>query len=320
MKKLTIKELLDKSNKIHNYKYVYNFDNYKSLRDKVLIKCPIHGYFPQIMSDHLSGSGCPSCAIEKNSKNKRNDIVNLIDRANKIHNNSYDYSNLTDHISMHDKVDIKCSRHGIFNISLHSHINKKRGCKDCAIDRVTDTKDKFVEKANKIHNNKYDYSKVIYKTSRKKVEIICPMPNHGSFLQKPNDHIHSKAGCPICKESKGERFISILLHKYNIEYVPQKYFDDLKYKGLLYFDFYLPELNVCIEYDGEQHFKSILYWGGDDSFKLIQQRDNLKKEYCKLNNIPLLRLTYKDSDAEVREKVLRFLQIKESMITKFSNF
>ena len=249
---------------------------------------------------------------------KRNELQDLIDRANKIHNNKYDYSLVTGHTSMSDYQNIICPKHGIFRVPLHWHINKNRGCRQCALDDRSDTKEEFVRKASKIHNNKYDYSKVDYKTSRIKVEIICPI--HGSFFQPPNPHLYKKEGCPICKESKGERLVSSILTDYNINYVPQKSFPDLKQKSLLYYDFYLPELNMCIEYDGEQHFRPVLGWGDIETFEKLKLRDKLKTEYCILNNIPLLRLTYKDSDIDVKKKVLKFLGIKESHIIKFSKF
>ena len=79
---------------------------------------------------------------------------------------------------------------------------------------------------------------------------------------------------------------------------------------------------MCIEFDGEQHFRPIMGWGGDKSFEAIQHRDKLKTEYCITNHIPLLRLSYIDYDkGEVKEKLLNFLQIKESrIITKFSSY
>ena len=72
MRKLSNEELTDRLNKIHNFKYVYNFDNYNTVTDKILIKCPIHDEFIQIMKDHLNGRGCPLCSIEKNTKSKSN--------------------------------------------------------------------------------------------------------------------------------------------------------------------------------------------------------------------------------------------------------
>jgi len=236
---------------------------------------------------------------------KRNNIQDLINRANIVHNNKYDYSLVKNYNSMHDYQDIICPVHGIFSLPLHWHINKGRGCKKCAIYNVTDTREIFIDKSNKIHNFKYNYDKVDYITSRKKVIITCLI--HGDFYQKPCDHINSKQGCPICNESKGEALISNILKSFDVYFKREKTFPDLKYKSLLYYDFYLPDYNVCIEYDGEQHFKSISHWGGDKLFKKLKLRDNLKNEYCKNNNITLLRLKYTESEIDIKYKIQNIL-------------
>ena len=188
---------------------------------------------------------------------KRNELQDVIDKANKIHNNFYDYSLIDSHKNMHDYVDIICPKHGKFSMTLHSHTHKKRGCKKCAIDRVTDTKEKFIDKANKTHDYKYNYDKVNYITSRTKVIITCP--DHGDFQMIPNSHLYRKQGCPICSESKGERSIRIILKNLNIKFESEKKFCDLRHKYCLFFDFYLPDYNACIEFDGEQHFAHLIY-------------------------------------------------------------
>jgi hypothetical protein len=317
MKKLSQEELVKRFNQIHNNKFDYSQMNYKDINHKIKIICPIHGEFEQTVKNHLKGNDCFECSKRKRSKT--NDF--FINQANVVHNNFYDYSE-TKYKNYLTKVNIICPIHGEFEELPQEHI-KGSGCKKCGVEKTKKFTvlgvDKFIEKANKIHNNKFDYSNVNYINSYTKVEIVCP--KHGSFFQNPGDHLNSKAGCPICKESKGERFISQLLQSYNIIFTPQKSFEDLKHKRLLYYDFYLTELNICIEYDGEQHFKPILYWGDEKAFKELQLKDKLKNEYCISNNIPLLRLTYKDSDVDVKSKILNFLQIKESyFITKFSEF
>ena len=105
----------------------------------------------------------------------------------------------------------------------------------------------FLKKSKKIHLDKYDYSKVEYINSSTKIKIICP--SHGEFSQTPHNHLIQKNGCPICKESKGERKISTLLKKYNIEYEREYIFDNCKNINKLPFDFYLPDHNICKEYD-----------------------------------------------------------------------
>ena len=226
----------------------------------------------------------------------RNSLEFIINKANKIHCHVYDYSLLKEHKSMHDIVSIKCVKHGIFYMSMHSHLHKKRGCKFCAIEKVTDTKEQFIKKANMIHDNYYNYDKTNYINCRTKIIIGCS--KHGYFEQMPRDHINSKQGCPTCCESKGERKIRIILKKLNINFKSEKNFDNLKNIKYLYFDFYLPDLNICIEYDGEQHFKSYDIFGGQDLFNIIKERDNIKNEYCKNNNIKLLRISFLDDNIE----------------------
>ena len=247
---------------------------------------------------------------------KRNELEDIINRANKIHNNAYDYSLLKNHKSMNDYVDIICPKHGVFSMTMHSHTHKKRGCKLCAIDKVTYSKEDFVKNAIRVHGDKYNYDKVNYITGRKKVIITCP--THGDFTQQPRDHVNRKQGCPVCSESKGERAIRILLKKLNIDFDPEKKFCDLRHKNCLFFDFYLPDYNCCIEFDGEQHFSPFDIFGGEEAFKIIQIKDKMKNEYCENNDIRLLRITYKDKDNI--EKIIRnFLSVKENRIARFGD-
>ena len=62
----------------------------------------------------------------------------------------------------------------------------------------------------------------------------------------------------------------------------------------LYFDFYLPDYNCCIEYDGEQHYISTGYYGGKEKLNRNQENDNIKNNYCKEHNIKLIRIPYWD--------------------------
>ena len=146
-----------------------------------------------------------------------------------------------------------------------------------------------------VHNNKYDYSKVNYINCKIKVKIICPI--HGEFEITPDNHV-SKHGCSKCKLSQGELNIIKILEENSINYVNQKKFNNCINKRKLSFDFYLPEYNVCIEYDGVQHFESIEYFGGDKEFEYIKYKDNIKNNYCLSNNIKLFRISYMDNDVE----------------------
>ncbi len=291
MKKQTIDNIIHKFNSIHDNKYNYNLIKYINSKTKIEIICPIHGIFKQTPSDHVSGHGCPKCSINKNANNKRNDLISLLKKANIIHNKKYDYSLIKNHINMHQKQNIICKKHGIFNISLHSHINKKRGCKLCAIENRMDTIETFIKKANIIHNNKYNYNSSDYINSKIKIKIICP--KHGEFFQSPNYHLLG-SGCPKCNSSKGEIKIMKYLTDNKIKFEYQKSFNECRYKYKLKFDFYLSDYNCCIEYDGEQHYKSNEYFGGEIEYKNRLLRDNIKTVFCKNNNIILLRFNEKN--------------------------
>ena len=127
------------------------------------------------------------------------------------------------------------------------------------------------------------------------VDIICK--RHGVFHQKPYIHT-SGSGCPRCKESKGEKIISWFLNKKNIKYETQKTFPGCVDVNQLRFDFYIPEYNTCIEYNGIQHYKSINHFGGDTSFEQRQINDNIKLNYTIDNEIPFIIIPYNISNKE----------------------
>ena len=152
------------------------------------------------------------------------------------------------------------------------------------------TTDKFIEKAKIIQgSDKYDYSLVKYINWYSKIEIVCK--KHGVFLQSPHLHLQGE-GCSSCFSSKGENKIEIFLINNNIKYVKRKIFKDCIYKKELPFDFYLPEYNICIEYDGEQHFKEISVFGGKERYQKQILYDEIKNNYCQNNLIQLIRIPY----------------------------
>jgi hypothetical protein len=135
-------------------------------------------------------------------------LFEFIERSNKIHNNKYDYSEV-DYVNNYTKIIINCLTHGKFIQKPYSHLNGN-GCNKCNINnKKTDITD-FINKANILFDNKYDYSLVDYKTALLKVIIICPI--HGNFFKTPNKHISRCQGCPKCaveKRNKLKRGISI---------------------------------------------------------------------------------------------------------------
>ena len=94
------------------------------------------------------------------------------------------------------------------------------------------------------------------------------------------------------KMSKGEEKILQILLKNNIQVIREKTFTDLK-RGKYRFDFYLPQFNICIEYDGPQHFQYIKYfYKKQKDFLAARERDRRKNSYCLSHNINLYRIPY----------------------------
>jgi len=173
---------INKATSIHGQKYDYSKVEYVKSTSHVNIICPKHGIFKQKPNRHLSGRGCRDCSFDR----ARSIIQEFIKKANKIHKSKYDYSN-SKYINSHTKIIISCPIHGEFLQTPNSHLSGD-GCFKCGNSNM-DT-ELFIKKANSIHKNKYDYSKVEYITSKTKVKIICPV--HGEFLQNSAAHLRGQ--------------------------------------------------------------------------------------------------------------------------------
>ena len=274
MDKKTI-DFIEKAKAVHGTKYDYSKVEYVKATEKVCIICHEHGEFWQTHNNHLRGKGCTSC-----NGNKKLTKEEFISKARQIHDNKYDYSKVN-YVNNSTKVCIICPEHGEFWQSPCHHLQGDN-CPKCSHQSYCDTKESFIKKAQKIHGDRYDYSKVKYINAHTKVCISCPI--HGDFWAIPTNHISGK-GCPICKESKYERLIREALKKEKINFIIKKHFDWL---GSQHLDFYLPEYNIAIECQGSQHFyedKTSMFYG---TLKTNVERDNKKNHLCEKNGIKLI--------------------------------
>ena len=197
-RKITTKDFIEKASQIHGNTYNYSKSVYVKAKEKITIICPIHGEFVQQAADHLNGCGCQECRKEKLSKQFTCSIEEFIQKAKLIHNDTYDYSQVT-YKNNHTKVNVICKQHGVFSTTPLNHTSQKQGCPVCGnIKRaISNTKSlaTFVTQAHKVHNNKYDYSNSIYTKDYETINIICPI--HGEFTKIANGHLAGQ-GCPSC--------------------------------------------------------------------------------------------------------------------------
>jgi hypothetical protein len=292
-KKRTKDEFIICAKKIHGEKYDYSLVEYHGDKIKIKIVCPEHGMFEQRPTNHISGKqGCPKCGQKKPIT-----LRDFIKKANTIHKNKYDYS-LAVYLNSKTKIKIKCHLHGVFHQTPNRHLLGD-GCILCRKPLI----DEFIEKAKLVHGDKYDYSLVEYKDAKTKIKIVCP--EHGHFFQKINDHLYGN-GCPICRESKGEKEIRFYLEKNKISFFDQHRFNDCRLKLPLPFDFYLPEHNMCIEFHGIQHYQEMKFFHKTKKdYELQCLKDKIKAQYCYDKKINFIVINYKENINNVLEKKLK---------------
>jgi len=271
---------ITKATKIHGNKYDYSKVNYINAKTKVTIICKEHGDFEQTPSNHLSNFNCQKC-----SKNFKLDTLSFIEKATQIHDNRYNYSKV-EYINTDTQVIIICEEHGEFSQIPDFHINRKCGCPKCS-NNIKLNLLEFMDKANKIHNNKYDYSKVEYINNKKQINIICK--KHGEFTQQPYVHLLNH-GCPNCV-NKTEYKLYITLQKNYPTIKRQFKVDWCKNKLHLPFDFVIEESKIIIEIDGLQHFKQISNW---TSPKIQLEKDKYKIKCANENGYSVIRLLQED--------------------------
>ena len=216
----------------------------------------------------------------------------FIQKAQKVHGYRYIYTDGT-YTSSNQPIKVVCPTHGLFNQIAGDHL-RGFGCSACSGKKRLTT-EQFIEKAKKVHFDKYDYTKTVYISSNKELCITCP--KHGDFLKKPNHHLYgTQNGCPRCSYSKGELFTENWLIQHSIVYEKQKKFDGCINPTTNYrlrFDFYIPSLNMCIEVDGIQHTTERHYLNGIvKNFTGTKDRDEIKNDYCSESGIKLVRLQW----------------------------
>ena len=296
-KKLTHEEVVQRVQHINaNIKII---GKYVNATTKLKCKCLIDGYEWDVLSSNLfNGQGCPMCGLALNRQHQTKTHDTFVKEMENINPNIVIIGK---YIGNHQHIECKCLKCNYIWSATPHNLLKGRRCPECAkISRaklLRTTHEEFVVKLQNVN----PYIKVIdkYYDSHTKIDCQCLSCNH-IWSASPNNLLRGY-GCPKCNESKGEKVISQILAKWHIAYMTQYKFDDCKHKRPLPFDFYLPKHNVCIEYDGRQHYEPTRF--GNESAKQIninfnntKNHDNIKNQYCKENNIKLLRIPYWEFD------------------------
>lgn len=268
--------------------YILVSTEYHNNNEKLQYICPYHldkGIQEISFANFTKGRGCGYCAKRK-KKTQEEYIQELSIKKPNI-------EVLEQYVSLKTKILHRCKVCGYeWKVIPDNLLNNKNGCPKCG-KRAKLTNENFLNKVATINKDIIpldEYVSHVYK-----IRFKCRKCGN-IWEAKPNNILNGK-GCPKCKSSKGEKRIQNILDKYNIKYNIQYKFKDCYYESLLPFDFYLPEYNICIEYDGIQHYEPCTFGGisqeeAQKNLESCKLRDKIKTDYCSSNGIKLIRIPY----------------------------
>jgi hypothetical protein len=223
----------------NKFTFIFKKRNY-STKEIITIVCKFHGKFSAPCSKFLRRKyGCYQCAMIEIGRNKRMRGAQFVEKSSKKWNNKYGYDLIDDSelILLNNKLWFICFKHGKFKQKALFHLRGMCGCPGCKSDEQFL---KYKQRANKIHNNKYDYSQSKYKNLFSRLKIICP--NHGPFIVLATSHIGSaKSGCKQCRiEIRSQKLKNIFLEK-----AVKKHGDNYDYSLVRFINTTVKEKIIC---------------------------------------------------------------------------
>lgn len=237
----------------------------------------------------LNNRRCPKCfgSIKKTTKQFKQEIYDLVED---------EYVLLGEYIDYNTKISIQHSVCGfIYKVSPSKFINGRR-CPKCA-GKLRKSTEYFKDEVCQLVGDEY---RVLGEYTGAMSDIMIKHNKCGHAWDVMPSNFLRGTRCPKCNSSQGELKVEKFLICNCIVYESQYKHDDCKNINPLPFDFAVfdkkDNLVFLIEYDGKQHFEPIEYFGGQEQFEYQQYNDNIKNQYCKDNNIPLLRVPYWEFD------------------------
>ena len=289
-----IKEFNEKNPNANNIEIL---GKYESGKKPILCRCKIHNYTWSPKAEQLlANKKC--CPIGAN--NLITTTEEFIKELEKINPN---IEVLGKYINSKTPIACRCKIDGYEWSPRPDNLRQRKGCHKCA-NIVKRTHEEFIKEMHSINPNIKILSNFIDTHTYVKCECLID----GNIWEAEPRHLLDKHGCPQCSDSIGEREIAKYLNNNDIEYNPQYKFEDCKFYKQLPFDFYLPQYNICIEFDGKQHNEIVEWFGGLEGFIERKIRDTIKNVYCQQNNIKLIRIPYSEIN-NIEEILIRELNL-----------
>ena len=309
----TFNNLLQLAKKIHGDKYDYSQVVYGDSKTKIKIYCKkCEKYFYMTYSNHTHKTRPQNCNLCNGNNSKKLTLKEFITRAIKVHGDKYDYSKIEKIINSEKKIKIYCKEcQEYFFQKPCSHL-KGAGC-NIANKGVKKTQKEFIIQAIKVHEDKYDYSKVDYINCHIPVIIICTKHNK-QFRQAPSSHLKNHNGCSKCsnngfsnKQIQWLDFISIL-HNITIQHAINN--KEYKIKDIGKVDGYCKENNTIYEFHGD------FYHGNPMKYNILDKNainSRTKQNYSKLYETTIKR------DKKIKELGYNLVIMWENQWDKINN-
>lgn len=262
-------------------------ETYTDNRTKIEVECK-NGYRWNVLWGNFyhKKQNCPCCS-PKGLKKNFSFVKDFIEKEEgyKVLSSEKDYKNTKSILS------IRCPKGSIWKSNYNRFQQGQRcSCVHCANNKplTYEFVKSYIElQGEKLLSKEYVNNRTPIKIECKKGHIYYP---HFNNFKDGNSR------CPQCRESRGERKITEFFADNEIEFIRQYEYVECKHKRVLPFDFFLPKYNTLIEYDGKQHYERGSFRMSDEEFEEVQKRDKIKTDYCKENNIKLIRIPYWDFD------------------------
>lgn len=288
-----------------------------SKKEKVSVICNTCGKTfevnPYVFTSTRQGGKCPHCRNEQFRVEREETFLN---NSKEKFGDKYIYPNLH-YINNSTNIDVICPDHGLFSITPQHHLNSPTGCPQCSVDAQREkfvlSNEEFKKRAHEVHGDRYLYDKTDYKGMFVPVIITCR--KHSDYTQLPVNHLKGQ-GCPFCRGSIGEEKVALFLVKHNIKYIKEYYIKNeylFSNRKKIFADFYLPDYNMIIEFNGAQHYQAFEAFGGEKQFQEQQKRDMALRYYCKEHKITLIEIHYKDI-GNIEKLLSKELKIKNNSL------
>lgn len=295
-REVQMKKFFDKCSKL-NLIPISTVEDYKNVASRMKYHCNKHGDGETSYGDFMASlCGCKQCGIEHGAITSRTtiaDVINIVESKN-----SNNLLNPEDYCGVNvSNLRIICGSCGNeFTTSLAS-INASQGhCYDCGSKKSQGhnklSPDEVERRINSINGNALLNKDEYVKNNVLNLNIKCSCGNTYTTSLANYEYFNVNR-CPVCTQrtSQGELLISSILDELQILYDTEHKFEDCRAKRPLPFDFYLPDYNAIVEFDGPHHYRPIF---SKEQFLRTKRHDAIKNKYCETHGIKLIRIPYWD--------------------------